>query len=136
MPGARHDATNELVRHHPELVQHLLQTVGGFPLPDNVPLHIHSGELNDRISTNRHADTLILADPPHDPHYGLICEITDPDQAVADPAMATLSVMHHGDRKEVAEAFLIGLSTLDNSARYYEYAHDMAPHPVRQTLEE
>ncbi|MBP2708500.1 hypothetical protein JOL79_32440, partial [Microbispora sp. RL4-1S] len=75
MPGARHDATNELVRHHPELVQHLLQTVGGIPLPDNVPLHIHSGELNDRISTNRHADTLILAGPPHDPHYGLICEI-------------------------------------------------------------
>ncbi|MEW9532930.1 hypothetical protein [Microbispora sp. NPDC049125] len=206
MPGPRHDATNDLVREHPELVRHLLRTVGGADLPDTPILRVHSGELNDRISTDRHADTLILGGPPHDPWYALICEtetrlsaekftqalryaatvwlllnkpvhvlfitpdpnadryahpvtldaggltvtlipcvcgpgqippITDPGQVMADPALATLSVMNHGHRKEITEAFLTGLNALDpdDAPRYYEYAYNMAVPEARHVLE-
>jgi hypothetical protein len=75
MPGPRHDAANELIRQRPDLVVHLLRTVGEADLPNDAMLRVHSGELNDRISTNRYADTLILAGPPQDPGYGVVCEI-------------------------------------------------------------
>jgi hypothetical protein len=207
MPGPQHDAANDLIREHPELVQRLLHTIGHVDLPNGAPLRVDSGELNDRISTNRHADTLILAGPPHDPWYGLISEIetklskdkilqalryaatvwlrldkpiyvlfitpdpsadlftaptkvvaggltitltvcvcgpnqipaiTRPAQVPADPALATLSVMQHGDRMEVSEAFMSGLDSLDpdDAARYYEYAHDMASPTGKRNLEE
>jgi hypothetical protein len=63
--------------------------------------------------------------------------MTDPDQVTANPALATLSVMAHGDRPDVGEAFMTGLSSLDpdDAPSYYEYAHRMATTSTRNALE-
>ncbi|MBO3748917.1 hypothetical protein J5X84_22800 [Streptosporangiaceae bacterium NEAU-GS5] len=64
--------------------------------------------------------------------------ITRAEEVAADPALATLSVMQHGARKEVSEAFLAGLDSLDldDAPRYYEYGHDMASLAGKRMLEE
>lgn len=183
-----------------------MSMISGIHLVDGSHIRVADGELNDRISKVRQADTVLIGGPPQDPWYTVISEIetrlsaqkldqtlryaatlwlqldkpvyvivitpdrradtfrrpvrvnagkltltldpcvyapdnipvlTDPRQVVADPALAALSVMAHGDRKEVGEAFLTGLNDLDddNAPRYYEYAHKMASAPARRVLE-
>ena len=64
--------------------------------------------------------------------------LTDPQAMAGDLLMATLSVMAHGGRPEVAEAFGKLLSTLpsDDATFLYSYTIDMAPPRTRRLLEE
>ncbi|WP_244894019.1 hypothetical protein [Planobispora rosea] len=65
--------------------------------------------------------------------------ITDPQQAAAQPELATLAVMMHGRReRKVVEAFTTALADLpgDHAPKYYEYAFSMAAPEVRILLEE
>src|SRR3954451_3355315 len=75
MPGSRHDAMNDLVREHPDLVIRILREQDGVELPDDGMVRVESGELNDRISKNRQADTVIMGGPPQDPWYAIVSEI-------------------------------------------------------------
>ncbi|MQY04486.1 hypothetical protein [Actinomadura macrotermitis] len=63
MPGRQHDAINDLIREHPDLALWALRTVADIDLEPPGPLRTISGELNDRVSRDRQADT-ILADGP------------------------------------------------------------------------
>ncbi|HET9082498.1 MAG TPA: hypothetical protein VFO01_18530 [Trebonia sp.] len=64
--------------------------------------------------------------------------ITDPDDAVANPAMAALSVAYHGAEPGVPEAVSDGLDKLpsDQSIQYREYAYNLAPLAVQRILEQ
>lgn len=183
-----------------------MSLISGIHLVDGSQIRVAEGELSDRVSKVRQADTVLIGGPPQDPWYAVISEIetrlsteklnqtlryavtlwlqldkpvyvivitpdrragtfrrpvtvnagkvsitldpcvygpdnipvlTDPHQVIADPALAALSVMAHGERKEVGETFLKGLNDLDddNAPRYYEYAHKMASAPARRVLE-
>ncbi|GGS96027.1 hypothetical protein GCM10010156_62800 [Planobispora rosea] len=64
--------------------------------------------------------------------------ITDPQQAAAQPELATLAVMVHGRERKVVEAFAAALADLpdDHAPKYYEYAYSMSAPDVRRLLEE
>ncbi|MEV4578054.1 hypothetical protein AB0K16_32885 [Nonomuraea jabiensis] len=64
--------------------------------------------------------------------------ITDPQEAVARPAMAIMAVMAHGRDRKVVEAFAMALAELrdEHAAKYYEYAYSMSAPDVRRLLEE
>lgn len=64
--------------------------------------------------------------------------ITDPDDAVASPAMAALSVAYHGAEPGVPEAVSDGFDKLpsDQAIHYHEYAYNMAPLAVQRILEQ
>jgi hypothetical protein len=64
--------------------------------------------------------------------------LSEPKQVVAQPKLAALAVMAHGNRKEVIETFLDGLQhlTRDYALYYYEHVHSLAAPPVRRILEE
>jgi hypothetical protein len=69
--------------------------------------------------------------------------ITDPTEVAAQPDLATLAVMAHGRRREVAEAFIDGIFrkgitrlSYQHAVQYNEYAWHMAQPPVRRILEE
>jgi hypothetical protein len=64
--------------------------------------------------------------------------ITDPADAAARPAMAALSVAHHGLAPGVCEAFATALGSLppEEAAKYNEYALDLSPLVVQEILEE
>ena len=55
----------------------------------------------------------------------------------ADPAMAMLSVVYHGQDLAVAEAFVEGIAALgpEQGEDYYEYADVLSPQQVRDILE-
>ncbi|MQY07409.1 hypothetical protein [Actinomadura macrotermitis] len=75
MPGRQHDAINDLIRTHPDLALWALRTVAGADVVTSGRLRVHKGELNDRISTDRQADTLFVDGPFHSPHRLLISEV-------------------------------------------------------------
>jgi hypothetical protein len=64
--------------------------------------------------------------------------ITDALAAAAQPELAAMSVMVHGQRREVAEAFVAGLGQLndEHAPHYYEYAYAISPQAVQSILEE
>ena len=64
--------------------------------------------------------------------------LTDPQAMAGDLLMATLSVMAHGGRPEVAEAFgkLLDALPSDDATFLYSYTIDMAPPRTRRLLEE
>lgn len=63
--------------------------------------------------------------------------ISDPEQAVANPAMAALSVAYHGAEPGVPEAVSDGFGKLPSqqAIQYHEYAYNMAPLAVQRILE-
>lgn len=63
--------------------------------------------------------------------------VNDVDTAVADPALAALSVMAHGAAPGVLDTFMDGLTRLepDDSSKYYEYAYRLASQQVKTNLE-
>ncbi|NUT41929.1 MAG: Yae1 family protein [Thermoactinospora sp.] len=63
--------------------------------------------------------------------------ITDPAVMENDPALFVLSVIAHGDRPDVAEAFCRGMAHLphDYAAYYYEHAAAKATRTIRQRME-
>jgi hypothetical protein len=69
---------------------------------------------------------------------GEIPAITDPEGVAVHPELAAMSVMVHGWRRPVAEAFVGGLSLLkpEHAPQYYEHAYSMAAPAVRHILEE
>jgi hypothetical protein len=67
--------------------------------------------------------------------------VTDSAQVAAHPELATLSVMVHGARRPVAEAFMAGLARLeeprsDHALKYYEHAYRLSSKSVQRILEE
>ncbi|MEU6784524.1 hypothetical protein ABZ912_35460 [Nonomuraea angiospora] len=64
--------------------------------------------------------------------------ITDPQEAVARPALSIMAVMAHGRDRKVVEAFAMALTELrdEHAAKYYEYAYSMSAPEVRRLLEE
>ncbi|MBE1587264.1 hypothetical protein ACFPOI_02420 [Nonomuraea angiospora] len=64
--------------------------------------------------------------------------ITDPQEAVARPALAIMAVMAHGRDRKVVEAFAMALAELrdEHATKYYEYAYSMSAPDVRRLLEE
>ncbi|MFI7226962.1 hypothetical protein ACIBO5_27435 [Nonomuraea angiospora] len=64
--------------------------------------------------------------------------ITDPQEAVARPALAIMAVMAHGRDRKVVEAFAMALAELrdEHAPKYYEYAYSMSAPDVRRLLEE
>lgn len=64
--------------------------------------------------------------------------ITDADEAAAHPELAAMSVMVHGRKPQVAEAFVGALEILkpEHAPQYYEYAYSMAAPAVQRILEE
>jgi hypothetical protein len=69
---------------------------------------------------------------------GTIPAITDPQQAAAHPDLAALAVMAHGERREVAEAFVAGTRQLsrEHALQYNEHAHNMSTPAIQNVLEE
>lgn len=63
--------------------------------------------------------------------------VRDPAAVAADPAMAILSVVYHGQEPGVAAAFAAGIAELgpEQGDPYYEYANVLSPEPVRDILE-
>jgi hypothetical protein len=63
--------------------------------------------------------------------------VRDPAAVMADPAMAMLSVVYHGQERSVAEAFAEGIAALgpEQGDAYYEYANVLSPQQVRDILE-
>lgn len=63
--------------------------------------------------------------------------VTDPAEVIADPGMAMLSVVYHGQDRAVAEAFAEGIAALgpERGKDYYEYANVLSPQQVRDILE-
>ncbi|MEV5409760.1 hypothetical protein AB0K60_13095 [Thermopolyspora sp. NPDC052614] len=64
--------------------------------------------------------------------------ITDPGDAAARLALATLSVRAHGEQRSVTEAFVNAINNLPDghAEQYYEYAHAIAPRSIKHLLEE
>lgn len=64
--------------------------------------------------------------------------VTDASQAADCLELATLSVMAHGHRREVPEAFMAALSKVadGDSAQYYEHAWKLSPLSARRILED
>ncbi|MFD1940101.1 MULTISPECIES: hypothetical protein [Nonomuraea] len=75
MPGPQHDATNNLVRDHPDLAIRLMSMISGIRLADGSQIRVAGGELSDRVSKVRQADTVLVGGPPQDPWYAVISEI-------------------------------------------------------------
>ncbi|GIH70422.1 RpnC/YadD family protein [Sphaerimonospora thailandensis] len=84
--------------------------------------------------------------PTELPGYTLICHVigpeqipvvVDPGKAAAHPELAALSVMTHGDREEVLEAFVAALQHLpgEHAPQYYEYAFRLASEAARHLME-
>lgn len=190
----------------PLVALRLLRDVGGISLPEDTPLQVIDGELNDRLSVNRMADTVLMLGPKQDPTHFVISEIetevkaeklqqvlryaatlwlqlnkpvyvliitpdtkatkftgevshtagaftatldpcicgpdqipiiTDSTQVAADPPAGALSLMAHGSRSDVREAFCQGIKAMrdDDGPRYYEYGYNMAATPIRRALE-
>ena len=80
------------------------------------------------------------------PGYTLTCQVIGPDQippvadpaeAVANPELAALSVMTHGEHTPVVEAFVAALQQLpaEHAPQYYEYAYRLASQAARHLLE-
>jgi hypothetical protein len=69
---------------------------------------------------------------------GQVPAYTDPAQMAANPSLAVLSVAYHGRDPAVANAFVAGMSTLDDerAVQYYEYGYAMSPTGVCDILEE
>ena len=63
--------------------------------------------------------------------------LTSAAQAIADPAMAVLSVAYHGADATALTAFATGIVSLspDEAKKYYEYGLRMSPEIVRNALE-
>jgi hypothetical protein len=207
VPSIRHDSVNGLIKARPALAVRLFSQFSGRQLPFTELLKVESGELPDRVSKIRYADTVICAGPPQDRWYTLVSEIettltdkklkqtlcyattlwlqtnkdayvviitpdkkadrflrpvvvnagsltvklvpcivgpgqipviTDPDQVAADPALATLSVMAHGETPEVVAGFIAGLDKVgpdDDPTEYYEHAVNMGTPKIKQALE-
>lgn len=75
MPSPWHDAVNELLRGHPEVVAEILRDCAGLDTPADLPAEIGSPQFNDRPSADFFADTVVLmAGPVHDPAFGVIVE--------------------------------------------------------------
>jgi hypothetical protein len=64
--------------------------------------------------------------------------ITDPARVTANPSLAALSLMLHGQNPQVCEAFVYGLAALppEHVLKYYEYGYCMSSTSVRRILEE
>lgn len=64
--------------------------------------------------------------------------ITDPAAAVANPALAALSVAYHGVESGVPQAVSDGFDKLpsDQAIHYHEYAYNLAPLAVQRILEQ
>ncbi|WP_431924773.1 hypothetical protein [Nonomuraea jabiensis] len=64
--------------------------------------------------------------------------ITDPQEAVARPALSIMAVMAHGRDRKVVEAFAMALAELrdEHATKYYEYAYSMSAPDVRRLMEE
>jgi hypothetical protein len=64
--------------------------------------------------------------------------ITNPRQVAAQPELATIGVAIHGWDREVADAFLKGISQLksEHAKQYDDYAKAIAPLAIRRILEE
>ncbi len=63
--------------------------------------------------------------------------LTSAAQAIADPAMAVMSVAYHGADATALTAFASGIVSLspDEAKKYYEYGLRMSPEIVRNALE-
>jgi hypothetical protein len=63
--------------------------------------------------------------------------LTSAAQAIADPAMAVMSVAYHGASATALTAFASGIVSLgpDEAKKYYEYGLRMSPEIVRNALE-
>lgn len=63
---------------------------------------------------------------------------TDPDEVAAQPELAVMAVMVHGQDRKVIEAFTTGVGRLgpEHAPHYYEHAYAMAAPAVRRILEE
>lgn len=63
--------------------------------------------------------------------------VKDVAAVTADPAMAMLSVVYHGQDLAVAQAFVEGIAALgpELGEDYYEYANVLSPQQVRDILE-
>ena len=64
--------------------------------------------------------------------------ITDPLQVAAQPDLATIGIMAHGQTREVAEAFVNGIDQLkpEHAKQYDGYAKAIAPEAIQRILEE
>jgi hypothetical protein len=64
--------------------------------------------------------------------------IINPNEAVARPAMAALSVAYHGADPAVCRAFGDGMRRLppDRASKYHEHAYNMSPLAVQRILEQ
>jgi hypothetical protein len=64
--------------------------------------------------------------------------ITDPKQVAVRPDLATIGIMAHGRRREVAQAFFLGINQLklEHAKQYDSYAKVIAPLAIQPFLEE
>jgi hypothetical protein len=64
--------------------------------------------------------------------------ITDPQYAAVWPELATLAFMAHGERDEVAKAFVEGVrhTKREHATQYYEYAKNISAPELQHILEE
>ncbi|MEO3870451.1 hypothetical protein ABGB18_16680 [Nonomuraea sp. B12E4] len=67
-----------------------------------------------------------------------IAILSDPSEAADCLELAVMSVMAHGEDREVVETFLSALSKVDedHGAQYHEYAYCLSSADVRQVMEE
>ncbi|MBW8482143.1 hypothetical protein [Actinomadura parmotrematis] len=75
MPGQQHDTINVIIRESPKLALWALRTVAGLDLEGPGELSVATGEINNRVSADRQADTLIVQGPQHQPHRLFVCEV-------------------------------------------------------------
>ncbi|MFE3449502.1 hypothetical protein ACFXJ8_11260 [Nonomuraea sp. NPDC059194] len=68
----------------------------------------------------------------------VIPAVTDLSYAIERPELAAVSVMVHGERRDVIEVFLTSLEKVDpeHAPQYYEYAYRLASPATKRLLEE
>ncbi|MFC0863352.1 hypothetical protein ACFHYQ_13720 [Sphaerimonospora cavernae] len=75
MPSPQHDTLNLMFRNRPELAVEMLRDHLGVEVPGGLPVQVVGNELNDRLSKDRYADTVITVGPRHAPEHAIIVEI-------------------------------------------------------------
>jgi hypothetical protein len=74
MPSSWHDSVTAIFTEHPELAFEIAASLTGARVPEGVPVRIQAPNFNDRLSTDFHADAVIVAGTARDPVRAVIVE--------------------------------------------------------------
>src|SRR5690348_4574378 len=100
----------------------------GTPLPADLPVQVESNDFNDRPSRDFRPDTVITVGPSgRRTRTSRTPVIKDPKEAAANPDLAAMALMAHGEDRPVVEAFMTGLDLVEDgySSKRYEHAYNI-----------